>query len=340
VVEHLLAKEKVAGSIPVSRSPSFILKAATSPSGKARLCKSCTSGSNPLVASLRNVIGQSRFFFCARTLPVMRQQHSYSIEALILKRSDLGEADRILTLFTPGKGKFHAIAKGIRRPISKKAGHLELLSRSQLQLALGRNLDIVTQAEVRENFLDLRSDLWHMTCGLYLAELVDRFIEDNTQHPAVYSLLLEMLRSLEANALELQASRNKGAAPTGQERVRTNLLLRYFEIHLLANTGYEPAFRKCAHCAGELRPEENGFSPSLGGALCPQCSRYWTRPLSMNALKVLRLLQRSSWKEVPHLRLDNAIQLEIEAVMHDLLRFHLERDLKAWSFLEMLRLRT
>jgi hypothetical protein len=61
VVEHLLAKEKVAGSIPVSRSP-FFIQVATSPSGKARLCKSCTSGSNPLVASLRNVIDQSRFF--------------------------------------------------------------------------------------------------------------------------------------------------------------------------------------------------------------------------------------------------------------------------------------
>ena len=76
----------------------------------------------------------------------MRQQHSYSIEAIVLKRTDMGEADRILTLFTPNKGKFHAIAKGIRRPISKKAGHLELLGRSQLQMALGRNLDIVTQA--------------------------------------------------------------------------------------------------------------------------------------------------------------------------------------------------
>jgi DNA repair protein RecO (recombination protein O) len=269
----------------------------------------------------------------------MRQQHSYSIEALILKRSDLGEADRILTLFTPTRGKYHAIAKGIRRPISKKAGHLELLSHSQLQMALGRNLDIVTQAEVRENFLDLRSELWHMTCGLYLAELVDRFIEDHTQHPKVYSLMLEMLRSLEANACELQASRRKDAVLTGQERVRTNLLLRYFEMHLLAYAGYEPAFRACAQCAGELRPEEHGFSPSLGGALCPQCSRYWARSLSLNALKVLRLLQRSTWNEVPHLRLDGAIQLEIEAVMHDLLRFHLERDLKAWSFLEMLRLR-
>src|ERR1700730_7075263 len=217
------------------------IQAATSPSGKARLCKSCTSGSNPLVASLRNVIDQSLFFFCVRTLLIMRQQHSYPVEALILKRSDLGEADRILTLFTPTKCKFRSIAKGIRRPVSKKAGHLELLSHSQLQIALGRNLDIVTQAEIRENFLQLRTELWHMTCGLYLAELVDRFIEDNTQHPEVYSLMLEILRSLEADVKDLQQRKLNGAAlatNTAQEpqvylpHLYTNLLLRYFEIHL------------------------------------------------------------------------------------------------------------
>src|SRR5712692_10224619 len=108
----------------------------------------------------------------------MRQQHSYSTEAIVLKRTDLGEADRILTLFTPAKGKIRAVAKGTRRPTSKLAGHLDLLTRSQLQVALGRNLDIVTQAEGRENFRYLRTELWHMTCGFYLAELVDRFIED------------------------------------------------------------------------------------------------------------------------------------------------------------------
>jgi len=269
----------------------------------------------------------------------MRQQHSYSIEALVLKRTDLGEADRVLTLFTPTKGKFHAIAKGIRRPISKKAGHLELLSHSQLQIALGRNLDIVTQAEVRENFLHLRTGLWYMTCGLYLAELVDRFIEDSTQHLEVYQLMLEMLRGLEADVLEQQERKLKGTTLVGQEHVRTNLLLRYFEIHLLSYIGYEPAFRNCAHCASELKPEENGFAPSLGGALCPRCSRFWARSLSMNALKVLRLLQRSKWSEVPRLRLDTHLQGEMEAVMHSLLRFHLERDLKSWSFLEMLSVR-
>ena len=104
MVEHFLAKEDVAGSNPVSRSPS-----ATSPSGKARLCKSCISGSNPLVASRRDVFFyRVSFFVISQDNPSMREQRSYSTESVILKHSDLGEADRIITLFTPYKGKFHA----------------------------------------------------------------------------------------------------------------------------------------------------------------------------------------------------------------------------------------
>jgi DNA repair protein RecO (recombination protein O) len=269
----------------------------------------------------------------------MRQPHSYPTEAIVLGRTDIGEADRILTLFTPHKGKFHAIAKGIRRTTSKKAGHLEYLSRSQLQLALGRNLDIITQAENRESFLRLRDNLWHMTCGLYLAELIDRFIEEHTPQPNLYTLLLQGLRVLEADSIDMQRQTPETPGVAGQVYTRSNLLLRHFEIHLLAETGYEPAFRQCAHCASDLQPEANGFSPTLGGALCPRCSRFWTRSLSVNALKVLRMLQRSAWPEVPRLRLGNAVQNETEMVMRDLLRFHLERDLRSWNFLDMLRLR-
>ncbi len=285
----------------------------------------------------------------------MRSPHSYSTEAIVLKRSDLGEADRILTLFTPGKGKIHAVAKGTRRPISKLAGHVDLLCRSQLQLALGRNLDIVTQAEGRENFLHLRADLWHMTCGFYLAELVDRFVEDHTQHYDIYVLLLETLRYLDADANALQqqlaskdANMDAGTdastgainrVPTIQQHQegQTRLLLRYFELRLLMAVGYEPVLQNCANCASEIRPEENGFRASLGGVLCPQCSRLWERRLSLDALKALRYMQRVKWGEAARMRPDPRLHTELEAVMYDLLRFHLERDLKSWSFLEMMR---
>ncbi len=230
----------------------------------------------------------------------MRQQRSYSTEGIILKHTDLGEADRILTLFTPHKGKVRVVAKGVRRPISKKTGHLELLCRSQLHVALGRNLDIVTQAQSIENFSHLRTDLWHMTCGFYLAELIERFIEDDTVHLDVYNLLLDALRCLDTDAQQLHEQRAQGiVVDATREHDRTRLLMRYFEVHLLSFVGYEPVLRTCAHCNTELRPEENGFTPTLGGALCPNCSHLWTQALSMNALKVLRLLQRTEWAHVP-----------------------------------------
>ena len=275
----------------------------------------------------------------------MREQRTYPTEAIILKQSNLGEADRILTLFTPYKGKFSAVAKGIRRPISKKTGHLELLCRSQLHIAVGRNLDIVTQAQGLESFLHMREELWHLTCGLYLTELVERFIEENTPHTDVYKLLLESLRTLDNDALEAQQQRQKTKDVSQEEQTseanaqhdRTKLLMRYFEIYLLSSAGYEPVLRTCANCDTELQPEENGFTPSLGGALCPNCSHLWSQSLSMNALKVLRLLHRSDWSQVPRFHLDARLHTELERAMHGLLRFHLERDLKSWSFLETIR---
>ncbi|MBO0780914.1 MAG: DNA repair protein RecO [Ktedonobacteraceae bacterium] len=267
----------------------------------------------------------------------MAQQRSYSLEAVVLKRSDFGEADRVLTLFTPNKGKIRVVAKGIRRLASKKAGHLELLCHTRLQMAQGRNLDIITQAQSIATFPALRneSEIWHMTCAFYLAELVDRFIEDDTPHPNVYRLLLETLHALDADALATKQQR-AGGEPEDALHTRTRLLLCSFEIHLLTYAGYEPGFRACAHCNAELQPVENGFAATLGGALCPNCSRLWSRSLSLNALKVLRILHRSDWSYVPRLRLSAELLGEIEAVMHALLRYHLEHDLKSWSFLETL----
>jgi DNA repair protein RecO (recombination protein O) len=266
----------------------------------------------------------------------MREQRSYPTEAIIIKHTDLGEADRVLTILTPYKGKLRAMAKGSRRPGSKKAGHLELLCYSQLQLAVGRTFEIVSQAQSKENFFHLRNELWHMTCGFYVAELVDRFVEDSMPQQNVYTLLLDTLRVLDADALELQTQRAEGIEPSRHERDRTNLLLRYFEISLLSYIGYEPVLRNCAHCGAELKPEENGFTPKLGGATCPDCAHLWSQALSMNALKVLRLLQRTDWNKVPRLHLDARIQMEIETAMHSLIRYHLERDMKSWSFMEML----
>ena len=157
-----------------------------------------------------------------------------------------------------------------------------------------------------------------------------------SQQKDVYDLLLLAIRALESDALEMQQRRREGDEEIVRVYDRTQLLLRYFEMYLLALIGYEPVLRHCVHCNADLQPQENGFNASLGGALCPDCSQLWNQPLSMNALKVLRLLQRTPWSQVPRFHLEPRLHVEIESTMHSLLRFHLERDLKSWSFLDML----
>ena len=259
-------------------------------------------------------------------------QHArvYSSEAIVLRRTDFGEADRVLTLFTPVYGKVRAIAKGARRTTSRLAGHLEPFTRTQLLLATGRELDIVTQAEARERLDALREDLWHATGAWYIAELVDRFLEEADPHPHLYRLFTSTLRLLDDGAAEmLKSGKNGNAAPPP----RSWIALRYFELHLLDELGYRPALHTCAGCDTPLRPEENGYNAELGGCLCPTCSRYAQRRLSLPALKVLRLLQTTEWEAVPRLRLDTSLRAEIEGTLQATLRYHLDRELKSWAFL-------
>jgi DNA repair protein RecO (recombination protein O) len=316
----------------------------------------------------------------------MRRPHVYTTDALILKRMDYGEADRILTLFTPGRGKIKAIAKGARRTTSRIAGHVDLFTRSQLQLAAGRDLEIVTQGESRERFPHLRAGLWHATTAYYLAELIDKFTEEHSEHADLYTLVIESLRRLDEDAAaSARATSNghngahllqetpaayttlsgdSGAASSGNGHVASDgalsaalaqtadqaatsgngdagmpyrsrawQMLRYFEIQLLGDLGYRPSLHECAACGATLQPVENGFNPTLGGVLCPNCSRYSQRPVSLASLKVLRLLQTSPWESIPRLRLTSSQQHEIEYLLQALIRFHLERDLKSWDFL-------
>jgi DNA repair protein RecO (recombination protein O) len=107
----------------------------------------------------------------------MRRERLYRTEAIVIKRSDFFEADRLLTLYTPKLGKIRAIAKGVRKPTSRKSGHVELFTHSQLLIAKGRNLDIVTQAETVHAFRSLREDLLRTTYAFYGAELLDLFVE-------------------------------------------------------------------------------------------------------------------------------------------------------------------
>ena len=251
----------------------------------------------------------------------MTRSRVYKTEAIVLKHINLGEADRILTLYTPNFGKLRAVAKGVRKPQSRLAGHVELLTRSAMMIARGRNLDIVTQGQIIDSFLPLRNDLWKTGCALYLAELVDSFSEEQDENYPLYRLFLDTLHRLESADVELT--------------------LRYFEIQLLNYLGYRPQLQRCVKCTSTLEPTTNFFSADAGGVLCPACgySNPFARPLSVNALKVMRFFQSSGFAAASRMHLDSELSLELEQVMRHYLRYLLERELKSAEFLDLLRQR-
>lgn len=124
------------------------------------------------------------------------RDRTYATEAVILGRKNYGEADRLLTVFSKHYGKLRIIAKGIRRPTSRKKGALELFCHVRLFLAKGKNLDIVTEAEIKDGFFGWRKDLTKVGVAYHLAELVTRLLPEHQEHKEVFELLLESFQSL------------------------------------------------------------------------------------------------------------------------------------------------
>ena len=121
---------------------------------------------------------------------------TYKTEGVILKRSNYGEADRILTIYTKHYGKIRAIAKGVRKITSRKGGNLELFNHCVLFLAKGRNLDIITEVQVVNSFSRLSPDLEKTAGAFYLVELVDQLTPDGQVNRRVFDLLVSTLAKL------------------------------------------------------------------------------------------------------------------------------------------------
>lgn len=118
------------------------------------------------------------------------REKTYSTEAIVLGRKNYGEADRLLTVFSKHYGKLRVIAKGIRRPTSRKKSALELFSHVRLFLTRGKVLDIITDAEIKNRFLGWRKDLAKVGVAYHLSELVTRLSAEHQEHKEVFNLLL------------------------------------------------------------------------------------------------------------------------------------------------------
>jgi DNA repair protein RecO (recombination protein O) len=253
----------------------------------------------------------------------------YRVEAVVLRHRDLGEADQALTLFTREHGKVRASVRGARKIKSRMGGHVEPLMHTSLLLVRGRSLDTVTQAQSIAVFPRVRENLVALTHGLHLAELVDRFSEEQEPNGTLFDHLIEGLVRLE-----------KGESP--------EFTARAFEMRLLEIGGYRPVLDRCVSCDSPFDDgEQVSFGAGWGGTLCSACAadgnldarqdRVGLRPVSKLALAGLRSLQDRGYLADRSSSSSGPIADEIERLLLWYLQSVLERPLETAAFLDELR---
>jgi DNA repair protein RecO (recombination protein O) len=246
---------------------------------------------------------------------------SFRVEAVVLRHHDYGEADRLLTLYTRQLGKTRVLAKGARKIASRKAGHIEPFTQVKLQLARGRDMLLVTQADTVDAYLPLREDLILTSQASYVLELLDRFTYvDDTENPSTFRLLTDTLARLASNDDPW-------------------LVIRYYEMRLLDYLGFRPQLIDCVNCGREIKAEDQFFSFRAGGVICPRCGQGLPqlKSITVDTLKYLRHFQRSSYRDASRARPGSEIQQEAENVMQGYFTYLLERELNTPGFLKKIR---
>ncbi|SHM05983.1 DNA replication and repair protein RecO [Caldanaerovirga acetigignens] len=240
----------------------------------------------------------------------------YTTEAIVVGYRDFREADRILTLFSPERGKIHAVARGVRQPRSPLMAGTQLFSYSKFLLVEGKNLDSVSQCELKESFFKIREDLDRMAYGAYFAELLRISTRECEKSEEVFRFFLKTLFLLEVwEDLKIMA--------------------RTFELKLMALQGFKPQIFCCVNCGGKGL-EKVWFSSILGGTLCEKCKSKDNKAIkiSKEALSVMRQILKKRFEELIELKLSEDIKNELKEAILDFVLHQLERKPRTLCFLE------
>lgn len=238
----------------------------------------------------------------------------YREQGVVLRTHKLGEADRIITVLTRGRGLVRAVGRGVRKTSSKFGGRLEPFMHVDLQLAEGRTLDVITQVVTLSPFArDLGADYPRYTAGTAMLETAERLVHDDGE-PAVqqYQLLVGALRAL-----------------TGGE-LSPAWVLDSYQLRALAVAGYAPSFDGCARCGLE-GPHRHFHAPS-GGMLCDTCRMPGSAAPAAGTVALLAALLGGDWPVVTGA--DDRSRREATGLVATYLSWHLERGLRSLSHVD------
>ncbi|MHB9111436.1 MAG: DNA repair protein RecO [Thermoleophilia bacterium] len=242
---------------------------------------------------------------------------NYSTEAVVLGSHKLGDADRIVTLFTADRGKVPTVVKGVRKVKSRFGGRLEPFTQLQVQLHEGRNLHTLTGADTVKTHAVIRDEPAAYRAALGFIEMLGRATPDFEKRPRSFNLLVNYLLEMDTAALD---AINAIAITLGAE------------LKLLLLAGFLPHLGDCAACGSKDGLPR--FSAEIGGALCENCGgdSFRVAPVTLDAM---RQLLEKPLAEAGEIDIDERAVREVWRCVREICRYHLGADLKVAPFLEL-----
>lgn len=217
----------------------------------------------------------------------------YRTQAFILKKKDIGEADRLFTVFAKDFGKLELLAKGERKITSKLRSALELFYLSEIEFIQGKAYKTLTDALLVESFNGLRKSLRAVSIASQIAQVLDRLLKGQEPDNNIWQLLKETFEKLNDQKTKSETR---------------NLVYHYFLWNFISLLGYQVEFYRCSSCGKKLIPEKIYLSFKKGGLVCESCGKSEKRenPLNLNVVKLVRILLKKDLSSLPRLKVQKS----------------------------------
>jgi len=214
----------------------------------------------------------------------------YKYQGIILNKRDVGEVDRIYTIYTFEAGKIRVLGKGVRKPNAKLAGNLESITQAEIFMAKSRGMGKITGSIAVNNFSNIKTNLDLVNQVFYVFKIIAKIISEEERDEKVFNLLEKYLMGMNNPDVDEE---------------KANILTLGLLFKVLDEMGYRLEVEKCVHCEKKLLLENNYFSVSRGGVLCSNCYKYENKKImvSNESIKLIRIFLQN--------KLENLIKIRV-----------------------------
>lgn len=246
---------------------------------------------------------------------------TYSTDAIVLGSRKLGEADRIVDLFTSDLGRVPTVVKGVRKVKSRWGGRLEPFTFLKVQMHSGRNLDTLTSADTVKTHSVLRDRPVFLRSGLSVVEMITRTTPERHRKPRTYNLAISFLEEMDRQCDRVPAPPAAGGVNGGSAA----LLALSAQLKMLLLAGFLPHLLSCAHCGSA----DNlvGFSAAVGGALCSSCGKD-SFEVASESLEAMRHMLEEPLSAAAGLSVGEENLREVRRAIREICGYHLGVRLK------------